>query len=169
VRRDLTANVGKSSKAPRAAMGSADHIAPVPAHKRTLLRDAEDLLIHRIDAYCDAHGMTPSDPQALAKAIHAIKLPEPLKHKYGRALVKVYRRAKRRLPVGYDRWVDLIAKWDKSYDRPRARDLVARRSIGDFGEKARPRGSGNPKSSASGSGRTSKTSNARHRRPNVSA
>lgn len=137
MRRDLTANVGKSSKAPRAAMGSADHIAPVPAHKRTLLRDAEDLLIHRIDAYCDAHGMTPSDPQALAKAIHAIKLPEPLKHKYGRALVKVYRRAKRRLPVGYDRWVDLIAKWDKSYDRPRARDLVAR-LITEVGD--RPRG-----------------------------
>ena len=137
LRRDLTANVGKSSEALGAAMGPADHITPVPAHKRTLLRDTEDLLIHRIDAYCDAHGMTPSDPQALAKAIHTIKLPEPLKHKDGRALVKVYRRARGRLPEGYDRWVDLIAKWDKSYDRRKARDLVVRllAAVGD-----RPRG-----------------------------
>jgi DNA-binding IclR family transcriptional regulator len=137
LRRDLTANVGKPSKAPRAAAGPADHISPVPAHKRTLLRQAEDQLIHRIHAYLDAQGMTLSDPQALAKAIHTIKLSEPLKHKDGRALVKVYRRARGRLPEGYDRWVDLIAKWDKSYDRRKARDLVVRllAAVGD-----RPRG-----------------------------
>src|ERR1700736_3763923 len=125
VRRDLTANLGKSSKAPHAAVGPADHITPVPAHKKDLSRQADDLLIHRIHAFLDAQGMTPSDPQALAKAIHTIKLPEPLKHKDGRALVKVYRRARGRLPPGYDQWVDLIAKWDESYDRPKARDLVA--------------------------------------------
>ena len=135
--RDLPADEGNSSKAPRAAAGPADHISPVPAHKRTLLRQAEDQLIHRIHAYLDAQGMTLSDPQALAKAIHTIKLSEPLKHKDGRALVKVYRRARGRLPEGYDRWVDLIAKWDKSYDRRKARDLVVRllAAVGD-----RPRG-----------------------------
>jgi hypothetical protein len=96
-------------------------------------RHAEDLLIHRIHAYWDARGMTPSDPQALAKAIHTIILPEPFKHMDQRALGKVYRRARGRLPVRYDRWVDLIAKWDQSYDRRKARDLVARliTAVGD--------------------------------------
>ena len=137
LRRDLTANVGKPSKAPRAAVGLADHVSPVPAHKRTLSRHAEDLLIDRIHAYWDAQGMTPSDPQALANAIHTIILPERFKHMDRPALVKVYRRARGRLPLGYDGWVDLIAKWDKSYDRPKARDLVARliTAVGD-----RPRG-----------------------------
>jgi hypothetical protein len=132
-RRDLTANAGKPRKAPGAAVGP----AAVPAHKRTLSRQAEDLLIHHIHAYWDAQRMTPNDPQALAKAIHTIILPQPLKHMDGRALGKVYRRARRRLPEGYDRWVDLIAKWDKSYDRRKARDLVARliAAVGD-----RPRG-----------------------------
>ena len=53
------------------------------------------------------------------------------------ALVKVYRRARGRLPEEYDRCVDLIAKWDKSYDRRKARDLVAHliTAVGD-----RPRG-----------------------------
>jgi hypothetical protein len=126
VRGDLTANVGKSSKAPRAAVGPADHISPVPAHKRTLLRQAEDLLLHRVHAYWDGQGMTPSDPQALGKALHTIILPGPLKHRDRKVLVKVYGRARGRLPVRYDLWVDLIAKWDQSYDRRKARDLVAR-------------------------------------------
>jgi len=77
--------------------------------------------------------MTPSDPEALAKAIRAIKLSEPFKHRDSRALGKVYRRARARLPVGYDRSVGLIEKWDKSYDRRKARDLVARlvTAVGD--------------------------------------
>jgi lambda repressor-like predicted transcriptional regulator len=137
VRRDLSANVGKSSKAPRAAVGLADHIGRVPAHKRALSRHAEDLLIHRIHDYWDARRMSPSDPQALANAIDVIELPDRLKHMERGALVKVYRRARGRLPEEYDRWVDLIAKWDKSYDRRKARDLVARliTAVGD-----RPRG-----------------------------
>ena len=137
VRRDLSANEGKSSKAPRAAVGLADHIGRVPAHKRALSRHAEDLLIHRIHDYWDARGMSPSDPQALANAIDVIELPDRLKHMERGALVKVYRRARGRLPEEYDRCVDLIAKWDKSYDRRKARDLVAHliTAVGD-----RPRG-----------------------------
>ena len=127
LRRDLTANVrSAASKAPRAAVGSADDISPVPAHKRTLWRHDEDLLMHCIHAYCDTHGMTPSDPQALAKAIHAITVPERFKHMDGRALRKVYRRVRGRLPAGYDRWIGLVEKWDKSYKRQNARKLVDR-------------------------------------------
>jgi predicted transcriptional regulator len=133
-RRDLTANVGSpSSKGPRTAVGPEDDISPVPAKKRTLLRHDEDSLLRRIHAYWDAQGMTHSDPQALANAIRAITLPERLKRMDSRALVKVYRRARERLPTGYDRWVGLIEKWDISYDRRKARDLVTRlvTAVGD--------------------------------------
>jgi hypothetical protein len=41
-----------------------------------------------------------------------------------RALLKVYRRSRVRLPVGYDGWVGLIEKWDRSYNRRKARDLA---------------------------------------------
>src|SRR5262249_10522514 len=103
LRRDLTANAESLvRKAPRAAVGPADDVSPVPAHKRTLRRHDEDLLMRRIHAYWDAQGMTHSDPQALAKAIHAIILPERLKDMDRWALVKVYRRARERLPAGYD-------------------------------------------------------------------
>ncbi len=138
LRRDLTPNVGSlARKVPRTAVGPADDKSPMPAHKRTVLRDAEDLLLRRIHSYCDERGMTPSDPRSLAKAIHAITLPEPFKPLDGRALGKVYRRARERLPVGYDRWVGLIEKWDKSYDSQKAGDLVDRlvTAVGD-----RPRG-----------------------------
>ncbi|MGD0421294.1 MAG: hypothetical protein ABSA68_17235 [Xanthobacteraceae bacterium] len=93
--------------------------------------------MRRIHAYWDAHGMTHGDPEALAKAIHAITLPERFKHMDGRALGKIARRARERLPVEYDRWVGLIEKWDISYDRRKARDLVDRlvTAVGD-----RPRG-----------------------------
>ena len=122
---ELTADVASpASKAPRATLVPADDIIPVPAGKRILLRQAEDLLIRRIHDYWDAQGMTYSDPQALTKAINAITLPELFKDMDGRALGKVYRRARERLPVGYDRWGSLIEKWDKSYDRRKARDLV---------------------------------------------
>ena len=132
--RDLTANVGRpASKAPRAAVASTGDISLMQAQKRTARRDAEDLLLRRIHLYCDEQGMTPSDPRALAKAIHAITIPEPFKQMDGRALGKVYRRARERLPEGYDRWVGLIEKWDKSYDRRTARDLVDRlvTAVGD--------------------------------------
>jgi DNA-binding transcriptional ArsR family regulator len=123
--RDLTANVGgPASKAPRTAADPADDI--VPARKRPLWRNAECSLIRRIHAYLDTQGMTLSDPQSLAQAIHAITVPEPFKHMDGRALGKVYRRTRGRLPVGYDRWIGLVEKWDKSYNRQKARDLVDR-------------------------------------------
>jgi predicted transcriptional regulator len=44
----------------------------------------------------------------------------------GRALRKAYQRARARLPVGYDRWIGLVEKWDKSYNRQKARNLVDR-------------------------------------------
>jgi DNA-binding transcriptional ArsR family regulator len=123
LRRDLPANAESlARKAPRAE----DDVSPMPAHKRTLRRHDEDLLMRRIHAYWDVQGMTRSDPQALAKAIHAIILPERLKDMDRWALVKIYRRARERLPAGYDRWDRLIAKWDKSYDSQMARDLVDR-------------------------------------------
>ena len=124
---------GSPSKAPRAAVGPTDDASQVPAHKRTLQRDDENLLMRRIHAYWDAHCMTQSDPQALSKAIHTIKLPERFKHMDRRALSKIYRRARESLPVAYDRWVALIEKWDKSYDRRKARDLVDRliMAVGD--------------------------------------
>jgi predicted transcriptional regulator len=76
----------------------------------------------------DAQGLTPDDPQALMKAIHATgnSRPERLKHMDGRALRKAYQRARARLPVGYDRWIGLVEKWNKSYNRPKARNLVDR-------------------------------------------
>jgi Transcriptional regulator, AbiEi antitoxin len=83
----------------------------------------------------DAQGLTPQDPKALTKAIHAMgnSRPERLKNMDKRALRKAYQRAKGRLPVGYDRWIGLVEKWDKLYTRPRARDLVDRlvRAVGD--------------------------------------
>jgi hypothetical protein len=124
---------GSPSKAPRAAVGTTDDASQVPAHKRTLQRHDENLLMRRIHAYWDAHRMTQSDPEALSKAIHTIKLPERFKHMDRRALSKIYRRARESLPVAYDRWVALIEKWDKSYDRRKARDLVDRlvTTVGD--------------------------------------
>jgi lambda repressor-like predicted transcriptional regulator len=83
----------------------------------------------------DAQGLTPEDPKALTKAIHAMgnSRPERLKDMDTRALRKAFQRARGRLPVGYDRWIGLIEKWDKSYTRPKARDLVDRlvRAVGD--------------------------------------
>jgi hypothetical protein len=76
----------------------------------------------------DAQGLKPEDPQALTKAIHATgkSRSERLKHMDGRALRKAYQRARARLPVGYDRSIGLVEKWDKSYDRRKARALVDR-------------------------------------------
>ena len=126
-----------ANKAPRAALGPANDISAVPAHKRTARREAEDLLLRRIHSYWDARGMMHSDPQALAKAIHAIILPAGFKYMDGRALRKAHRKARGRLPAGYESWIGLVAKWDNSYTRQKARDLVDRRltAIGD-----RPRG-----------------------------
>ena len=87
----------------------------------------------------DAQGLTPEDPQALTKAIHATgnSRPERFKNMDGRALRKAYQRARGRLPAEYDRWIGLVEKWDKSYTRQKARNLVDRllTAVGD-----RPRG-----------------------------
>jgi hypothetical protein len=76
----------------------------------------------------DARNLMLEDPRALAKVIHALgnSRPERLKYMDGRVLRKAYQRAKGRLPVGYDRWIGLVEKWDKSYNRQKARDLVDR-------------------------------------------
>jgi len=91
-----------------------------------VLRDDEDALLRRIHVYWDAQGMTPGDPQALAKALHAIAIPERLKQMDRWALRKVYRRARGRLPLQYDHWISLVEIWDKSYNRQKARNLVDR-------------------------------------------
>jgi hypothetical protein len=124
---------GSPSRAPRVAVGPTDDTGQVPAHKRILQRRDENLLMRRIHAYWDAHSMTPSDPQALSTAIHTINLPERFKHMDRRALRKIYRRARETLPAAYDRGVALIEKWDKSYDRRKARDLIDRfvTTVGD--------------------------------------
>jgi hypothetical protein len=94
-----TANVGsQATKAPCVRFGPPDGMTQVPTQKRLLRRHDEDLLMRRIYAYWDGQDMTPSDPQSLAQAIHAITVPEPFKHMDGRALGKVYRRARGRLP-----------------------------------------------------------------------
>jgi hypothetical protein len=134
LRRNLTTNVeSPANMAPRAAVSTADHISPPPAQIRTPLRHDEYLILRLFHDYWDAEGMSPNDPEALAKAIHTIKFPEPFKHMDARALGKRYRRARARFPGGYDRWVDLVEKWDPSYDRRKARNLVDRlvTAVGD--------------------------------------
>jgi hypothetical protein len=94
--------------------------SPAHANDQEILR-----LIH---SEWDAQGLTPEDPKALTKAIHATSKsrPERLKHLDVRALRKSYQRARDRLPVGYDRWIGLVEKWDKTYNPQKARDLVER-------------------------------------------
>jgi hypothetical protein len=134
--RDLDVRI-PSTNAPRAALNLSNDKTPTPPHKKFQVRHDEDLVMRGIHAFWDAQGMTPSEPQALLKAIKAIILPERFKQMHKRALVKVYRRARERLPEGYDEWVSWIEKWDKSYSRQKARDLIDRliAALGD-----RPRG-----------------------------
>jgi lambda repressor-like predicted transcriptional regulator len=124
---------GNRSEATRAAVAPTDDASQVPALKTTPQHDDENLLMRSIHAYWDSHRMTQSDPQALSKAIQAIKLPEGFEDMDRRGLSKIYRRARERLPVEYDRDIALIEKWDKSYDRRKARDLVERlvTAVGD--------------------------------------
>jgi hypothetical protein len=44
--------------------------------------------------------------------------------------------ARARLPEGYDRWVGLIEKWEKSFGRQRARYLIER-LVAAFGDRPR--------------------------------
>jgi hypothetical protein len=137
-RRGLAADlVNPAPKEPRAAIAPVDDTTPVAAGKRTLGRHDEDLVMRRIHEFWDASGMSHSDPEALAKAIKAIEVPGRFTNmdRRRRGLGRVYRRARQRLPGGYDRWVGLIATWDKSYDRRMARDLVDR-LVASFGDRA---------------------------------
>jgi predicted transcriptional regulator len=101
--------------------------SPAHANDREILR-----LVH---SKWDVEGITPEDPRALTKAIHAVvnARPECVKHLDARALRKAIQRARGRLPAGYDRWIGLVEKWDKSYDHRKARDLVDRllTAVGD--------------------------------------
>jgi hypothetical protein len=94
--------------------------SPPYGNDREILRLIHDEL--------DSQGLTPENPQALTKAIHALgkSRPERFKHLDGRALRKSYQRAKARLPEGYDRWIHLVKKWDRSYTSQKARYLVDR-------------------------------------------
>jgi DNA-binding transcriptional ArsR family regulator len=67
-------------------------------------------ILRLVDRELDAQGLTPEEPKALTKAIHAMGKsgPERLKHLDGRGLRKAYQRARGRLPVGYDRWIGLV-------------------------------------------------------------
>ncbi len=120
---------------PETQLESREHrTKPKPS---TLENDLEILsLIH---SQWDAQGLTPEDPEALTKAIHAAGNSRPARFRTldKRALRKAFQRARGRLPAGYDRWIGLVEKWDKSYDRQQARNLVDRlvTGIGD-----RPRG-----------------------------
>src|SRR5262245_32156631 len=67
-------------KGRQAAVGPTEDASQVSAHKRPRRRHDEDLLMRRIHDYWDAHCMIQSDPQALSKAIHTIKLPERFKN-----------------------------------------------------------------------------------------
>ena len=120
----------RRSKRKRAA---SDEKNLAPPNKRATWRHDEDLVINRIHHFLDTHGMSHSDPEALRKAVKAIERPERFKYMDGRALGKVIRRAKRRLPIRYDHWIGLVETWDRSYTRQKTRELVDRlvRAVGD--------------------------------------
>jgi hypothetical protein len=106
------------------------------AKSYTHANDREILRLVHIE--WDARGLTPEDPEALSIAIHALGNSRPERFKYldGRALRKAYHRARARLPEGYDRWVGLIEKWEKSFGRQRARYLIER-LVAAFGDRPR--------------------------------
>jgi hypothetical protein len=99
---------------------------PTKMRPRAFANDQD--ILRLVHSYCDEHGLTPEDPQSLTKAIHALRnsLPKSLRHLDSRGLRKAYLRARARLPDGYDRWIGLIEKWDKSYTRQMARRLPDR-------------------------------------------
>jgi hypothetical protein len=94
--------------------------SPAHVNDREILR-----LVH---SEWDVQGLALDDLQAPTKAILALRnsWPERLKHMDRRALRRIYQRARGRLPEGYDRWIGLVEKWDKSYNRQKARNLVDR-------------------------------------------
>jgi len=106
-----------------------------PAKSKSPAYPNDPEILRLVHSEWDAQGLTPEDPQALTKAIHALgnSWPERFKHMDRRALRKAYQRARKRLPVGYDRWIGLVETWDKSYDRQKARNLVDRllTAVGD--------------------------------------
>jgi lambda repressor-like predicted transcriptional regulator len=123
------ANVAGRAHARPANERARDEIEVEGEHKTTTPAHSNDQEVLRlIHGAWDAQGLTSEGSQALTEAIHATgkSRPEGLKHMDGRALRKAYRRARGRLPAGYDRWIDLVERWDKSYNRQKARNLVDR-------------------------------------------
>jgi hypothetical protein len=128
-------------KATGAAIPSLDRGTQLELHEKrrakanSPARANDQEILRLVHSEWDAQGLKPEDPQALTKAIHATgkSRPERLKHMDGGALRKAYQRARARLPVRYDCWIGLVEKWDKSYHRQKARDLVDRlvTAIGD--------------------------------------
>jgi DNA-binding transcriptional ArsR family regulator len=118
------APMSEMGKAEHVAKGGADHIIPMQGGKRLLHQQDRELLMRRVHVYCDAQGIGVIDAQAVSRAIRAIELPERFKELDVRDLVKLYRRARERLPPSYDRWIGLIEKWDKAYTPQKARALV---------------------------------------------
>jgi predicted transcriptional regulator len=94
------------------------------AKPRPYANDRE--ILRLVHSKWDELGLSPEDPQALTKAINDLRgsWPDCFKHLDSRALRKSYQRAKERLPGGYDRWIYLVKKWDRSYTSQKARNLV---------------------------------------------
>jgi hypothetical protein len=112
---------------------SAGQITPTHGDKKLLHRQDHELLLIRVHDYLDAQGIREPNAWELSRAILAIELPERFRHLDVKALVKLYRRRRERLPPSYDRWIGLIEKWDTTYSRKRARVLVDRliNALGD--------------------------------------
>jgi lambda repressor-like predicted transcriptional regulator len=108
------------------ATGSAGLTTPTQGDKKLLHRQDRELLMIRVYDYWDAQGIRDPNARELSRAIRAIELPERFRHLDVNALVKLYRRVRDLLPPSYDRWIGLIEKWDKTYNRKRARGLVDR-------------------------------------------
>jgi lambda repressor-like predicted transcriptional regulator len=108
------------------ATRSAGLTTPTQGDKKLLHRQDRELLMIGVHDYLDAQGIRDPNAQELSRAIRAIELPERIRHLDVNALVRLYRRARDRLPPSYDRWIGLIEKWDKTYSRKRARGLVDR-------------------------------------------
>jgi predicted transcriptional regulator len=125
-KKSLTPTERSRKEAQHIATGPADDTSAGLKDKRLLHKQDRDLLMRRIHEYWDAQGTRHGDAHALGRAIPAIELPERFRNLDVPALVKVYRRARERLPAAYDRWIGLIESWDRAYGRHKARDLVDR-------------------------------------------
>jgi hypothetical protein len=137
-RRQSKGKIAISTRARRAiaptgeAREEAKHVASaaeaqttaIHGDKKLLRGHDRELLMTRVHHYWDAQGTREPNARDVSRAILAIELPERFRDLDVKALGKLYRRARERLPPSYDRWIGLIEKWDRTYSRKRARDLV---------------------------------------------